>query len=304
MRATSYQEVVSGALDNPQQRFATAVEMTLSGMRRLYDDEAIIGATIFGSAVSRDEYQEADIDPLSDVDVFLIAADNRVTRAMRGCRDIAEAVIKETAVALELGWLTEADARIGGHAMLPPMHIWLGTQRALYPTMTVGTAPAEVIRPADINAVTEVDTWFRSTCNNLSKADRPFDTQIALALSIPHIAARKSIGILRYLDVNDRLAIPKPRSPHHTKDEVAAIAYHVYGERDNALCERYQELQLIKTAYLGFLTNVVSKGMVSEIGYNNTIQEMAVDAVPQVRELLQRMRAQFGAMAMELCITQ
>lgn len=302
MRATTYEEVVSGALNNPERRFATAIEMTRQGLQALVDDEWIFGGTIFGSAVSQEPDQPPDIDPLSDLDAIVIAPSlgNHPTKPYRRLHWLSDAVRKETAVALELSYLSRDAAASGNHTYSNAMLAWLRDSTERYPNMTVGEAPVNIFQSTLEDPIAATSVRLAAMYGNLLKASQSHHSQLPWALSVPHVAVRRSIDTLREIDEADTLDIPPPLSPHYTKIEVALAAVAVYGPRDSQIIRHIEELSLIKQGYLGFLQNVVAKGRATEQQYEATIDEMAADAVPKAADLVGRIRHQFNLMSQEV----
>jgi hypothetical protein len=303
MRATTYEEVASGALNNPEQRFAKAIDLTRQGLQLLVDNGIIIGGTIFGSAVSQDPEQPPDIDPLSDLDAIVVAPSwdpSHATQPYRRLHWLSRDVRAETAVALELSYLSRDMAASGNHTYSNSMLAWLRYSTEEYPDMTVGEAPADIFRPSFQDPVDATSVRLASMYGNLLKASQSAHSQLPWALSVAHVAARRSIDTLREIDPLNSLRLPPPLSLHYTKAEVAATAIAVYGPRDRQIAWHVQELSLIKQGYLGFLQTVAAKSLATEEQYDATIDEMAADAVPKAADLIGRMHRQFNLMSWQV----
>lgn len=297
MRVTNYEEVLSGALNHPQQRFDEALDVTLQGLQNLHDDDEITGARVFGSAISRNDNDQTGVGILSDLDVIVVTSQYD-RRARRRLRHISKDVLVKTAVDLEVTCLDPDQAGKGEHNLLPTMLNWLDQQAGLHPDMSVGTEPSELIQPAQINIVEAVSWWLLNARGSLQKASQPASSQLAWALSVPHVAARKSLDALRYIDTENKLNIQL--SPQLTKLEVALEARSIYGHRDYRFQDSYLHLYLISKGLDGFLKNVVAKGLATRHAYSNTIEDMAADAAPEAISVLGRMHRLFNQLATEV----
>jgi hypothetical protein len=294
MHTISYEEVASGALNDPACRFGDAVRLATDMFADLHASGRIVGATIFGSAVQLAPDGQPDFDPLSDLDAIAIIHSCDDYRALRDLRRGSEAIRATTAVEMELGWLAVDEAKNGWHGMQLPMHDWLSTHTALYPNLTIGTTPTDLIAPRHDDLIAITESWLRSTKNNTQKAQLPADKQLTSALNIPHVATRKTLDALWY---SGKLSTTITPIGSYTKEGVARAAFGVYEAHDPELWSLYCELGLIKQGYLGFLMNAVAKGLASKNSYDATISDMAADAVPKVVRFLGTLQTLFNTLA-------
>ncbi len=290
MRATTYEEVSSGALNSPEARSDMAIDLTHTALRGLYKRGLIVGAMLFGSAFSGDLFREPDINPLSDLDVLVVTKGD-YGEGMRSLRDIHALVLGRLAVSLEMTWLTEQQAQAGDHTVAQPMHVWLQRQVILHPEMVIGEDPTELLEPIDVDLDEYTDRWFQETRSRFQKASVSPHQALPWALSLPHIAARRSIDALKYT----RRAGQTDKTPLDvTREGIRAAVQDIYGKHDPEIWELYQKIEGMQRDFLSFLMDEVSTGEVSKTEYNATIEAMASRAIPEVLKLLDKMHDAFG----------
>jgi len=291
MRATTYEEVSSGALNFPEARFDTAINLTHAAFRGLRDQHLVAGAMLFGSAFSGDLFREPDSNPLSDLDVLVVTAADNYGEGMSSLQDISGRVLGSSAVSLEVSWLTEQQAQADDHTFTMPMHAWLQRQVKLHPEMVIGEDPTELIKPLEVDLDEYTDEWFQATRHRFQKSSISPHQALPGALSLPHIAARRSIDALKY---TNRAGQTAETPLDVTREGVRAAVHDVYSEHDPELWELYQETEGMQRDFLSFLMDEVSMSTVSEDGYNATIEEMANKAIPMVLKLVGKMRGAFN----------
>jgi hypothetical protein len=293
MRATSYQEVLSGDLLEPVSRFDRAICMAQTNLQELQVSGHIVGSTIFGSAISRAADGFTDADPLSDLDVVAITTD-RSPRHFNALRDMTSLIFSTTAVQLEIVALSQTAARTGNHNLLPPMVDWLGRQPEQYPAMTIGEQPGAYLARPRIDTLETVAAWLLRVSGGMDKVSDHASASLAWSLSIPHIATRKTLDGLAYSDASDVLKIVRPQ--RYTKAEMLEWAAVHYRPHSPLLFARYEQLQRIKQEFLGFIMDTVVTGAVSEATYDATIDTMAEAAQLTATDFLNQMLPSYQAM--------
>ncbi|HEX8762420.1 MAG TPA: nucleotidyltransferase domain-containing protein [Candidatus Saccharimonadales bacterium] len=297
MRATTYDEVVSGRLNHPERRYQQAAQLAYSALSAHETKRHLIGAVLFGSAIAHDLFTPPEANPLSDLDLIVISKDDGTPKVTDALREMSEQIFDKTAVSTEVTWLTEPEA-IAGHTLTTPMLAWLRRRTSRHPDTVIGENPADIIEPLEIDHRSLIEAWISRTTHNLKKSYVSNRSEtLSMALSIPHITARKSLDALQFIRYRyESLTAPTVKIPSSfevSRDGVTRAVHDIYGAHNPSISELYTTVAGAKSNYIAFLMEEVACHKVSKAEYERAIQNMTRDIAPKSLDLLGGMQDAF-----------
>lgn len=233
----------------------------------------------------------ADLDPLSDLDVVGVTAVGRDEEAANALEAVYEQTLHETAVALETTWVTKEQATNGDHTFTKPVYEWLRREAERHPDNVIGRNPTELIIDPIVDLENDMNDWFTTMKKNFQKQIVSGARELSWTLSLPHIAARRSIDVLKCMQRPCNI----DQAPLDvTRQGIFKAVEEVYGAHDTEIWQVYQEVDALRQEYLAFLLGRVSLGGVSRNEYSDTIKAMSDKAIPSVLRLLKLMHDAFN----------
>lgn len=282
MRPTSHYEAISGLLANPEARFNKANEIARRRIGQLVDDGSVKGALFMGSAT------EGEAHALSDLDVILETSsslDNEERDAL--IIALTKEVMIPTRVLLEVTTFNQEE-RLTGAIVLPPNVLrWFKAQAKQYPEKIIGknpmadffieerSAPTFQTECARIEEATA--GWFEKITPPLRKRHHQgliynqADDLMAFALSLPHIAARKTLDALHACDRLSDYNIHPEDMFDVSRKNVSSLVTSVYSQYNPHLPEQYTAHHQRQEAFLQFVSHDVKTADLTAEEYRQVI---------------------------------